>query len=104
VQSGQTVLLGGLIGESEVAGKDGVPGLSRIPILGNLFGHTKKNRTRTELIVLITPRVVGNAVDARSITEEYQRRFESLPPIKGAGGDTLESAFGSKSRDQKKQN
>lgn len=96
VQSGQTVLLGGLIGESEVAGKDGVPGLSRIPIIGNLFGHTKKNRTRTELIVLITPRVVGNAVDAQSITEEYQRRFESLPPIKGAGGDTLEAAFGDK--------
>lgn len=103
VQSGQTVLLGGLIGESEVAGKDGVPGLSRIPIIGNLFGHTKKNRTRTELIVLITPRVVGNAIDARSITEEYQRRFESLPPIKGAGGDTLESAFGDKSGEKKKQ-
>lgn len=103
VQSGQTVLLGGLIGESEVAGKDGVPGLSRIPIIGNLFGHTKKNRTRTELIVLITPRVVGNAIDARSITEEYQRRFESLPPIKGAGGDTLEAAFGDKGGDKKKQ-
>ncbi|HVH34869.1 MAG TPA: hypothetical protein VM847_12260, partial [Tahibacter sp.] len=81
---------------------DGVPGLSRIPLIGNLFGHTKRNRTRTELIVLITPRVVGNAVDARSITEEYQRRFESLPPIKGAGGDTLESAFGDKAK--KKQN
>lgn len=102
VQSGQTVLLGGLIGESEVAGKDGVPGLSRIPIIGNLFGHTKKNRTRTELIVLITPRVVGNAVDAQSITEEYQRRFESLPPMKGAGGDTLEAAFGDKATDNKK--
>ena len=98
VQSGQTVLLGGLIGEAEVAGKDGVPGLSRIPIIGNLFGHTKKNRTRTELIVLITPRVLGNAIDARSITEEYQRRFESLPPIKGAGGDTLEAAFGDKAQ------
>ncbi|MBL8299555.1 MAG: type II secretion system secretin GspD [Rhodanobacteraceae bacterium] len=103
VQSGQTVLLGGLIGESEVAGKDGVPGLSRIPVIGNLFGHTKKNRTRTELIVLITPRVVGSAVDAQSITEEYQRRFESLPPIKGAGGDTLESAFGDKGDNKKKQ-
>ena len=103
VQSGQTVLLGGLIGESEVAGKDGVPGLSRIPVIGNLFGHTKKNRTRTELIVLITPRVVGNAVDAQSITEEYQRRFESLPPIKGSGGDTLESAFGDKGDGKKKQ-
>ncbi|HWU52171.1 MAG TPA: type II secretion system protein GspD, partial [Tahibacter sp.] len=102
VQSGQTVLLGGLIGEAEITGKDGVPGLSRIPLIGNLFGHTKRNRTRTELIVLITPRVVGNAVDARSITEEYQRRFESLPPIKGAGGDTLESAFGDKAK--KKQN
>lgn len=101
VQSGQTVLLGGLIGEDESKSRNGVPGLSKIPVIGNLFGSTDKSRTRTELIVMITPRVIGNAVDARSITEEYQRRFESLPPLKGAGGDTLESAFGEDS-DKKK--
>jgi general secretion pathway protein D len=94
VQSGQTVLLGGLIGEDESNTKNGVPGLSKIPLLGNLFSSTRKSRDRTELIVMITPRVIGNAIDAKSITEEYQRRFESLPPITGAGGDTLESAFG----------
>jgi general secretion pathway protein D len=101
VQSGQTVLLGGLIGEDESKTKNGVPGLSKIPVIGNLFGSTDKSRTRTELIVMITPRVIGNAIDARAVTEEYQRRFESLPPLKGAGGDTLESAFGDEA-DKKK--
>lgn len=101
VQSGQTVLLGGLIRENEIRAKNGVPGLSRIPILGNLFGSTSKQRDRTELIVLITPRVVGTQVDAQAITEEYQRRFESLPPLKGQGADTLESVFGEQEKKKK---
>ncbi|UXI67782.1 type II secretion system secretin GspD [Tahibacter amnicola] len=98
VQSGQTVLLGGLIGESEIAGKNGVPGLSKIPLIGNLFGTTNKRRDRTELIIMITPRVVSSASEARDITDEYQRRLQSLAPIKNAGGDTLESAFGGKKK------
>lgn len=101
VQSGHTVLLGGLIRESDIRTKNGVPGLSRIPILGNLFGSTAKQRDRTELIVLITPRVIGNQIDAQGITEEYQRRFESLPPIKGQGADTLESVFGDQAKKKK---
>ncbi|TDR48772.1 type II secretion system protein D (GspD) [Tahibacter aquaticus] len=101
VQSGQTILLGGLINESEINSKNGVPGLSRIPILGNLFGSTKRQRDRTELIVLITPRVIGNQSDAGDITKEYQRRFESLPPLKGQGADTLESVFGDPEKKKK---
>jgi general secretion pathway protein D len=81
VQSGQTVLLGGLIQQSDVDANNGVPFLNRIPVLGRLFGTTTRNHDRKELIVLITPRVIGNAEQAREITDEYQTKFESLKPI-----------------------
>ncbi|MCP1373087.1 type II secretion system secretin GspD [Dyella lutea] len=82
VQSGQTVLLGGLIQQDEGTSDGGVPGLNRVPILGRLFGTTSRTHSRTELIVLITPRVITSSDDARQITEEYQRKFESLAPLR----------------------
>jgi general secretion pathway protein D len=85
VQSGQTVLLGGLIQQNETNTDTGVPGLNRIPILGRLFGTTDHKRDRTEMIVLITPRVVTNSEDAKQVTDEYQRKFESLAPLRSPG-------------------
>ncbi|KRE94885.1 type II secretion system protein GspD [Frateuria sp. Soil773] len=84
VQSGQTVLLGGLIQQDEGKTDTGVPGLNRIPLLGRLFGSTNRHRNRTELIVLITPRVIASSDDARQVTDEYQRKFESLAPLRAA--------------------
>ncbi|HEY9111244.1 MAG TPA: type II secretion system secretin GspD [Rhodanobacteraceae bacterium] len=81
VQSGQTVLLGGLIQQTDSTQDSGVPFLNRIPVLGRLFGTTDRRRDRTELIVLITPRIIRNPEDARRITDEYQTQFESLKPI-----------------------
>ncbi|WP_082190268.1 type II secretion system secretin GspD [Frateuria defendens] len=82
VQSGQTVLLGGLIQQDEGQTDTGIPGLNRIPVLGRLFGTTSRSRNRTELIVLITPRVITNGEEARQVTDEYQRKFESLAPLR----------------------
>ena len=82
VQNGQTVLLGGLIQQDESTTDSGIPGLNRIPYLGRLFGSTSRSRNRTELIVLITPRVISNSEDAKQITDEYQRKFESLEPLR----------------------
>ncbi|URX62010.1 type II secretion system secretin GspD [Luteibacter anthropi] len=81
VQTGQTVLLGGLIQQNEGTTDTGIPGLNRIPIFGRLFGTTSRNRNRTELIVLITPRVVTNGEEAKQVTDEYQQKFESLRPL-----------------------
>jgi general secretion pathway protein D len=81
VQSGQTVLLGGLIQDEQDNTNTGIPGLNSIPILGRLFGSTSRNRNRTELIVLITPRVIRNGEEARQITDDYQLGFESLRPL-----------------------
>ena len=85
VQSGQTVLLGGLIKQNDGLTDTGIPGLNRIPIFGRLFGTTSRGRTRTELIVLITPRVIADGSDAKRITDEYQQKFESLRPFRPEG-------------------
>ncbi len=82
VQSGQTVLLGGLIQQNEGSLDTGIPWLNRIPIIGRLFGSTDRHRNRTELLVLITPRVITSSSDAREITLDYQRQFESLKPLR----------------------
>jgi general secretion pathway protein D len=88
VQSGQTVLLGGLIEQAEGTTDTGIPGLNRIPVLGRLFGNTSRSRNRTELIVLITPRVIRGSEDARQITDDYQSKFESLAPLRASGTPT----------------
>lgn len=82
VQSGDTILLGGLISEDDQTSEDGVPGLSRIPVIGKLFGSTTTSNQRTELIVLITPQVMANSDEARAITEEYKNQFQSLAPLR----------------------
>jgi len=88
VQSGQTVLLGGLIQQAEGTTDTGIPGLNRIPIMGRLFGNTSRVRNRTELIVLITPRIIRGAADAKQITEDYQSKFESLAPLRASSATT----------------
>lgn len=88
VQNGQTVLLGGLIQQQNTTSDTGIPGLNRIPVLGRLFGTTTHNKTRTELIVLITPRVITNSDEAKQITDEYQDKFESLAPLHGKSSST----------------
>ncbi|RMD68158.1 MAG: type II secretion system protein GspD, partial [Gammaproteobacteria bacterium] len=78
VQSGQSIVLGGLIRDNRSLGKGGVPGLYQIPVLGNLFGSTKKSVSRTELIVLLTPRVVRSQLEARKVTEEISAKLQGL--------------------------
>ncbi|MBA1242479.1 type II secretion system secretin GspD [Pseudomonas japonica] len=80
VQSGQTILLGGLIKQDNAESVSSVPGLSRIPGLRWLFGTTSKTRDRTELIVLITPRVVTNTSQARQVTDDYRQQMQLLRP------------------------
>ncbi|HUG36756.1 MAG TPA: hypothetical protein VML54_07385, partial [Candidatus Limnocylindrales bacterium] len=53
--------------------RSGIPFLSRIPVLGYLFGSREEKIEKTELLLLITPRVVGTAIEAARITEEMRR-------------------------------
>jgi general secretion pathway protein D len=81
VQSGQTVLLGGLIREHRNETLNGVPGLSRIPLLGALFRDSRNEQARNELILLITPKVISNGHDAKRFSDDYRRAFRSLQPF-----------------------
>ena len=81
VQDGETVALGGLILDNQTNDRQGVPVLSDIPIVGNLFRTTTKNTGRTELLVLLTPRIVRNTEGARSMTEELRNRMRAVKPL-----------------------
>jgi len=85
VRSSETIALGGLIREQKVTGNQGIPVLHEIPILGALFGRKINDVTRTELLVLITPRVVRNAVEARDATLELRRKFQALLVLDNRG-------------------
>ncbi|MHC1480709.1 type II secretion system secretin GspD [Frateuria aurantia] len=81
VQSGQTVLLGGMIQQQDTDRRQGMPWLSRIPVLGYLFGTSARERTRTEIIVLLTPKVISSSAEAKDVSDEYQQKFQSLQPL-----------------------
>jgi len=78
VQSGETVVLGGLIREGSLLSVSGVPVLKDIPFLGNLFKTNVTTANRTELLVLITPRVVRGPAQARAVTAELRDRLTGL--------------------------
>jgi general secretion pathway protein D len=78
VHSGQTVALGGLIQDNKSNEKVGVPGLSAIPFLGALFRYTKDTINRSELLVLVKPRIVRDERDAFELTNELRERMEDL--------------------------
>ncbi len=85
IQSGETVVLGGLISDTESKTTSGIPFLQHIPILGWLFGSKNDTGTRTELIVLISPRLIRNSSEARDITREVRARLKGLRPIEALG-------------------
>ena len=81
IQSGETVMLAGLIRDETSHRADGLPGLSRIPVIGALFGRQTAGHGRSEVIVLLTPTIVRNPQEARSLTDEYSRRFRAMEPL-----------------------
>jgi general secretion pathway protein D len=83
VQDGQTVIIGGLIREDTDRNRQGVPFLSKIPILGYLFGNTSRTSSRVEIIILLTPRVVKNQREAKTVTSEYIDNITGADTSKG---------------------
>jgi general secretion pathway protein D len=93
VTSGQTVLLGGLISDNDQKTQSGIPGLSDIKVLGGLFGTQDHTKQRTEIIIFIRPQLIGNSVDARSVTEEFREKLQSMKraPTVISGANALSS-------------
>ncbi len=82
VQSGQTVMLGGLIQDDETESRSGVPGLQRIPGVGALFRQSRNEMVRTETLVLITPSVIESTDRLSEVSDEMVRQFRGLRPLR----------------------
>lgn len=79
VRSGETIALAGLIQDRDENGRRGLPILSSIPVLGGLFGTKTRLVGRTELLVLMTPRLISSGDDIRQLTDELRARLSGLP-------------------------
>ncbi len=82
VRAGDTVMLAGLIDDSTTDGSSGLPFLSRLPVVGALFGQKTQSHRRNEVIVLLTPTLVRNPQEAIDLTDEYGQRFRAMDPIR----------------------
>jgi general secretion pathway protein D len=81
VPSGETLVMGGLITEDKENSSTGLPLISRIPVLGGLFGSQKLNNNRTELVLFIAPKIVEGGADFRRIMDDLRRRMEQLDDV-----------------------
>ncbi|MFN8900812.1 MAG: type II secretion system secretin GspD [Lysobacteraceae bacterium] len=84
VRDGETVMLGGLISQTDSRSSSGAPGLSRLPVVGGLFGQQGRANARSEVLLLITPRVVRSSEGARTLTDDYIHPFQGMAPPAGA--------------------
>jgi general secretion pathway protein D len=75
VSDGQTIALGGLIQESGNRADARVPGAGNMPVLGALFRNRSDTYSKTELLILITPRVIRNGSESRAVTQELRNRL-----------------------------
>jgi general secretion pathway protein D len=78
VVSGQSVLLAGLISERRERDKSGVPLLSDISTIGDLFAKKTATSARTEIIIFIRPQIIRNGADHWTVTEELRSRLFSM--------------------------
>jgi cell division septation protein DedD len=75
VHDGETLAIGGLIGERKAKGRSGIPYLMDLPVIGRFFGTTIDASDRTELIMLITPRVIRNRNESQTVTAEFKSKL-----------------------------
>ena len=78
VQDGDTVAIGGFIQDQSGSSTDGVPFLSKIPLIGGLFGAKSTSKGRTELIIFLTPKVLYDSNQVLEATEEIKGGLDKL--------------------------
>ncbi len=78
VPNKQAIVIGGIIKEKKDKSYQGIPLLSSIPILGNLFRYTVNTKTKTELVILLTPHVISNRMEADILTSDFLRKLEEV--------------------------
>ncbi len=78
IEDGKTIMLAGLIEERGDNTINGIPMLKDIPVVGGLFGNTSKNKTKTELLITITPYLVNNREEADRLAGSFQESLQKL--------------------------
>ncbi|MBW1806067.1 MAG: type II secretion system secretin GspD, partial [Deltaproteobacteria bacterium] len=78
VKDKHTVVIGGIIGESDEKGTYKVPILGDIPILGALFRSTTIDKDKTNLFIFLTPHIIENPVEAKGIYEEKKEQIDTI--------------------------
>ncbi|MDD5559768.1 secretin N-terminal domain-containing protein [Candidatus Methylomirabilis sp.] len=102
VQDGQSLLIGGIIRTDKSKSYTGIPFLSSIPLLGYLFRGTTESLNRDELLILITPHVVGTPEEGKLMSEQFRSRVESLELLMKSSPTISPSGLAPKSGDQGK--
>jgi general secretion pathway protein D len=78
VLEGQTIVIAGLIEDSKNVIKSGVPLLSKIPILGALFGFQEYIYKKTELVLLLTPHIITDHIQSKTVTDDFKEKVDGL--------------------------
>jgi len=78
VAEGQMIVIGGLISDSKNVGKRGVPFLSKIPVIGGLFGTQSYINAKSETILLMTPHIISDQTKAKTVTDEFQNKLKMI--------------------------
>ncbi len=94
VRDGQTTVIGGLSDNTSDETVSGIPFLSRLPLIGWLFGNTTRSNRTTELFLFLTPHIVSSDEDIDRLRESIRSGSDMLKgiPIEGRinmGGDTI---------------
>ena len=77
-ESGQTIIMGGLVSENVTDNDSGLPGLRSIPVLGGLFGTTTKEKVKTELVIMVTPRVISRTDQWENLINTFKNNIDSI--------------------------
>ncbi|MBH0205925.1 MAG: hypothetical protein HP498_08945, partial [Nitrospira sp.] len=78
VEDRQTLMIGGIIDKSTNETRTGLPWLKDIPYIGFLFGTTAETNSRSELLIMLTPHVVGSPEDGIAETKRFKERLDML--------------------------
>jgi general secretion pathway protein D len=78
VLESQMIVIGGLIEDSKNVTKSGIPFLSRIPIIGALFGKHVYTTGKTELILLMIPHIITDHTQSNAVTREFREKVEGI--------------------------
>jgi len=89
LRDGETNMLAGLIRDDERRSQKGIPGLSDIPGVGRVFGHSRDERNQTDVILMLTPRIVR----VLDLAEDDLRAFR-MGRDAGLAGSSLRPALG----------